>query len=598
LGLEGDYIMNLSKELATKSGRQSGIRALFILLFMVAVSGSDARAQLAFGLGGTSGDQGRAVAVDATGNTYITGFFNGTVAFDPSPGVEFELTAPPGAEAAFIASYDPAGALRYALSFKGEGNGIAVDDDGNVFAIGELGSGGVDVDPGPDEVLLDWLDGRVFVVSYDPNGNFRFGFNVGGGITNLVEAGKGIALDGSGNLYITGLVNDDTDFDPTVAGELIITNNGFTDSFLASYTNIGGLLFAIGIGGRFSDDGVGIATDPAGNSYLTGTFWDTVDFDPGPGIEPLVSVGNKDIYLASYTASGGFRFALSAGGGFDDLGIAVAVDATGNSFVTGAFKDQADFDPGPAEHLLTSAGNEDFYLASYTDMGDFRFAFGLGSSNPMLGYGIAVDDMGLPYVTGYFTNSVDFDPGPSDYTVSGTGDTFVAGYTNSGEFSFAYRFPDIGLQVADSGQGIALDSIGRTHVIGTFSNIKDFDPGPGLLEVTSNGNSDVFLSRNLSFPSAVGPDRFHVASATLTSGFPNPTSGQMRFNLAVQEASYVRVSVYDLAGRLVSKLQDGYLPSGAERTLVIAGESFPSGHYFVRLDDHLGSGVQRLVIVK
>lgn len=76
-------------------------------LALLSLPPSAARAQLALGLGGTSGDEGRAVAVDAVGNTFITGFFNGTVDFDPGPGT-FELTATGGVEAAYVASYDPA----------------------------------------------------------------------------------------------------------------------------------------------------------------------------------------------------------------------------------------------------------------------------------------------------------------------------------------------------------------------------------------------------------------------------------------------------------------------------------------------------------
>ena len=157
--------MNISKKLTAITGRHSGNSLWSILIFLVAVSGSDARAQLAFGVGSTSGDQGRSVAVDAAGNTYLTGFFNGTMDFDPDPVETFELTTPLGFEAAFVASYDEAGALRYAHSFKGEGYGIAVDNDGNVFVTGQIGTGGVDIDPGPDTVLLNWIEGKVFVVS-------------------------------------------------------------------------------------------------------------------------------------------------------------------------------------------------------------------------------------------------------------------------------------------------------------------------------------------------------------------------------------------------------------------------------------------------
>jgi hypothetical protein len=575
-----------------------GTLLLFLIiapLALITLMGPSARAQLALGFGSTADDQGRAVAVDAVGNTYITGYFNGTVDFDPGPG-DFELTA--GAvEAAFVASYDPAGALRYALSFGGMGYGIAVDDAGNVFVTGVIGSGGVDVDPGPDEVVLDWQEGKVFVVSYDPGGNLRFGFNVGGGITNIIEAGHAMALDGAGNVYITGVINEETDFIPG-AGEEIVPINGITDSFLASYSNTGGFNFAIGIGGSFSDIGLGVAVDAVGNSYVTGTFRDTVDFDPGPEVDLWVSNGNREVYLASYSPSGAYRFALTFGGLFDDLGNAVAIDAAGNSFVTGAFRDQVDFDPGPSELILTSEGNEDFYLASYTDSGDLRFAFGLGNTNPMQGLGVAVDNQGFPYVTGFFTNVVDFDPGPDDHILGGGFDAYVASYTNSGDYRFVYNFPDIGLQSSDSGQGIEVDTMGRPHVVGVFGGTTDFDPGSGELLLTSNGSNDIFLTNNQLDPVGVESESSGLAVSTITSAFPNPAAGQMRLTLEVPEASHVNLAVYDVAGRLVSRLHSGFLPAGTRRDFMLAGDNLPSGLYFVRIADQRGARTEKLMIVR
>lgn len=581
--------------------RTCGPRLFFVVALTfatIALMGSDARAQLALGIGGPLSDEGRALAIDAAGNTYLTGSFRGTVDFDPSPGAEFELTALPAEKWAFVASYDAAGAFRYALGFKGEGLGIGVDNDGNVFVTGEIGSGGVDVDPGPDVILLDWTDGRVFVVSYDSNGSLRFGFNVGGGITNLVEKGKAIALDGAGNCYVTGMINGVADMDPSETGEEIITVYGNTDGFLASYDNSGGLRFAFPIGGRFTDTGGGIAVDATGNSYVTGAFRDTVDLHPGPEEELWVSNGNQDLFLASYSSLGDFRFALAVGGTHDDQGLAVAIDNAGNSFVTGSFNNEVDFDPGPGENLLSASINENFFLASYSDLGDMRFAFGLGTDHPMKGYGVAVDDLGSPYVIGDFSDDVDFDPGPGNFTLSGGQDAFVAGYTNAGDFVFAYNFPNIGIATSDSGQGIVLDSMRRPHVIGTFSATIDVDIGPGVIPLTSNGSDDVFLTRFVPVPSAVEEVGPAGPGCTLSAGYPNPTSSQMRFNLSVQQAGHISVAVYDLAGRLVSRLHDGLLPDGAQRTLMFAGDSLPSGQYFVRVNDQRGSRVQRLVIVR
>ena len=89
--------------------------------------------------------------------------------------------------------------------------------------------------------------------------------------------------------------------------------------------------FAIGIGSTGSEQGVGIAADASGNSYVTGFFGGTVDFDPGAGVTNLTSVGGRDIFVAKYDASGNPVFALGLGGGDTDEGQGIAIDASGNS---------------------------------------------------------------------------------------------------------------------------------------------------------------------------------------------------------------------------------------------------------------------------
>lgn len=468
----------------------------WIVLLALAVFGAStgtASAQTAFRLGGSQVDDGRAIAVDAQGHTHLVGRFRQTVDFDPGPGL-YELTPAVG-YATYVASYTAAGALRYAFALDGASavaeRGIAVDDDGNVFVTGQF-SGTIDFDPSGATELLNSVDGRIFVASYDSTGGFRFAFNMGvSGI--VIELGSSIALDAAGNCYVTGEFAGETDFDPTGA-EFLLTSNGVSDVFVASYGTNGGFRFAVAAGGTQRDRGLAIAVDAAGNSFVTGAFGGSVDFDPGPGSATLVSNGADDVFLASYDGSGALRYALGAGSALTDIGRGVAVDAAGHAFITGEFADQADFDPGVGVWTLTSGGGQDLFLASYDGAGDLRFAFGLGNSNAVVGHAAAIDASGGVHVTGSFRNAVDFDPGPGDATlVTSSTAAFVASYSNTGAFVDAYHF-EATSGSSSEGHGIAIDPAGRANVIGSFSGTIDFDPGAGEVSITSNGSDDVFFS--------------------------------------------------------------------------------------------------------
>jgi hypothetical protein len=121
----------------------------------------------------------------------------------------------------------------------------------------------------------------------------------------------------------------------------------------------GDLGFAIGFGSTGEDEGTAVATDSAGNVYVSGTFEGTVDFNPGPRTFNLTSAGMSDVFVAKYTALGALVWARSMGGSDVDNAFGMAVDRAGNVYTTGEFSGTADFDPGTGNFSLTSAGVDD-----------------------------------------------------------------------------------------------------------------------------------------------------------------------------------------------------------------------------------------------
>jgi len=257
--------------------------------------------------------------------------------------------------------------------------------------------------------------------------------------------------------------------------------------------------WAKGIGGTSWDYGYSIAVDDMGNVYVTGVFGGTsggtADFDPGPGTANLTSAGNIDIFFAKYNSSGDYIWAKRLGGiGWDD-GRSIALDGTGNVYITGWFMGTVDFDPGPDTAALTSVGR-DIFFAKYSSSGDYIWAKRVGGTWFEEGSSIALDDMGNVYITGTFEGTADFDPGPGTANLISAGagfdDIFFAKYSSSGDYLWA---KSIGSTLIDQGLSIALDGMGNVYITGYFWGTADFDPGSSTADLTSNGIYDIFFAK-------------------------------------------------------------------------------------------------------
>jgi len=310
------------------------------------------------------------------------------------------------------------------------------------------------------------------------------------------DDGYDVAVDGSGNVYVTGWFIGTVDFDPG-SGVDNHTSNGPWDVFLSKFDSSGAFKWARTWGGSNDDDvGTDVAVDGSGNVYVTGWFRGTVDFDPGSGVDNRTSNGYDDVFLSKFDSLGDFKWARTWGGGSNyDWGLGVAVDGSGNVYVTGRFSGKADFDPGSGVDNHTSHGHTDVFLSKLDSSGDFNWARTWGGSDDECGNGVAVHGSGNVYVTGWFIGTVDFDPGSGvdSHTSNGYTDVFLSKLDSSGAFAWARTWGGSG--GADQGQGVAVDGSGNVYVTGYFLGTVDFDPGSGVDNHTSNGNYDVFLSK-------------------------------------------------------------------------------------------------------
>jgi hypothetical protein len=425
--------------------------------------------------GGTESDDGYAIAVDNSGNSYITGTFRGTASFNGT-----SLSFAGGTRDIFVAKYNSSGDLLWAKQAGGTGPdysyGIAVDGSSNSYVTGYFG--GTAIFNGTSISSVGHND--IFIAKYDSDGNVLWAKRAGG--IGRDEA-YGIAVDGLGNSYVTGYFSLTASFNGTSLSSM----GSSRDIFVAKCNTNGVFQWAKQAGGTGTDEGRGITVDGSRNSYATGFFVGTANFNgtslsaPGTG---------QDIFVTKYDENGNFQWAKRAGGNttFGDAGYGIAVDGSGNSYVTGMFYGAADFNG----FTLNSAGSSDIFVAKYNTNGANQWAKKAGGSSVFIGdsgYGIAVDGLGNSYVTGYFEGFT----GPASFSgtniiSAGFFDIFVAKYATNGVFQWVNQ---AGGGNMDIGWGIAIDGVGNSYVTGNFMSAATF----GNTTLTAASDTDIFVAK-------------------------------------------------------------------------------------------------------
>lgn len=440
-------------------------------------------------IGDVGTEEVRGVVTDASGNVYTTGYFYGTLDFDPGPGTT-TLTAV-GQSDIFLQKLDAAGNLLWVKSMGGAdydfGNAITIDATGNLYVTGAFQTT-ADFDPGAVTTnLVSAGDYDVFVAKLDANGTLLWARGMGGANYSTASA---ITVDASGNVYTTGSFWSSGDFDPG-AGTVTLTSAGITDVFLSKLDASGNYVWAKAMGGTGQDESYSLALDASGNVYTTGYFNGTVDFDPGAGTATRTAAGSADIFVSKLNTSGTYVWAKSFGGASDDMGQSITVDGSGNVYTVGKFQGTVDFDPGAGTVNRTSAGNTDLFTLKLDASGNYLWAHGMGDTGYDQGKVVTVDGSGNVYTTGIFSGTVDFDPGAGTFNLSSSGgtDMYIAKYSAAGNFLWAGAIGGYN----DSPSALVLDATGNLYVSGYFQGTGDFNPGTGVYTLTGPGSTDIFL---------------------------------------------------------------------------------------------------------
>ncbi|MBL0183072.1 MAG: gliding motility-associated C-terminal domain-containing protein [Chitinophagaceae bacterium] len=407
------------------------------------------------------------------GNVYTSGtFYTANTDFDPGPGV-FNLPLH-GQNDVFVTKFDPNGNFIWAINVGGPrqdiSTGLTVDASGYAYVTGFF-EDTADFDPGPAVFNLaastTWQDIDVFILKLDPTGSFSWAKQIGG---DGGQSSRSITLDGLGNVYTLGTFSGLTDFDP---GTGVYNLTGSSSTFISKLDNAGNFIWAktnynTNYGGQEYPSSV--AVDASNNVYFAGSFTETMDFDPGPGIYILTALtGERLSVVTKLDAAGNFQWVANAGSTLFYFAHSIDVDANGNTFL---MKEQS--------------------LCKISPGGNLLWTKNIGGRAYEFSQSIHLDGNSNVYITGVFRNTVDFDPGPGTHNVTAYGsssfnDAFVLRLDNNGNFVWVQQ---LGGNSEDLAYSIFVNPPGNIYSTGYFTISADFDPGPGVFTLTVPGSSN------------------------------------------------------------------------------------------------------------
>jgi hypothetical protein len=405
---------------------------------------------------GSGTTQVKNITVDAAGNTYVVGFFTETAHFGATTLVS------QGRSDLFVAKLSPTGSWEWALAGGGpetdNAAGIAVDATGRVFVTGSFSA---QAQFGSTS-LTSQGDLDVFVAQLSPQGQWQWATAAGG---PGMDRACALTISHAGELLVSGQF-----FETAIFGSYPLTSRGSSDAFVARLTRNGEWQWATAAGGNENDEATALATNAAGEIYVTGYFSNTGTF----GSAILTGRGMDDAFVGKLTSAGRWLWATAATGTNTAYGKGLVADPAGGVFVTGSFSGAAVF--GAAR--LQSNSSDDGFVARLTDSGQWQWTTVLASDYLDSVVGIALDKMGKLYVAGTFSRTIQ--GGQFQLISRGHQDVFVGYLSRAGTW---LGLVAAGGAAADDALALALAPGGEVCVGGTFSTAATFGAVP-LLSAT------------------------------------------------------------------------------------------------------------------
>ncbi|HTW94982.1 MAG TPA: SBBP repeat-containing protein [Tepidisphaeraceae bacterium] len=434
--------------------------------------------------GGTGFDAGTSVATDGSGNIYVAGPYSEVVNFNPNGSTPVVMTSQNYSLDIFVAKYSPSGDLDWVKSMGGPGydtvGQMVMDSTGNLYVTGWFS----DTATFGSTQLTSEGSTDAYVVKLDSSGDILWAISMG---TSGAEEGRGLAVDNVGDVYVTGTIIGEGDFD--VNGSTVFNAVGSSSSFLVKLdAQSGSLDWGEELGGGYATRARDVVADAEG-VYVTGGFDGTESFDLAENKGVRTSRGLSDGFLAKYNPSGQLDWVRQMGGPGVDRARSVALDSQGNVLISGIFRRHATFSGGGNSAQLKSAGESDIFVAKFTAGGTFDWVQSIGGPGMERPRAIAVDSSDNVYVVGGFHDTAIVANGAASLVSRGGFDSFVAEFDSDGGYVTAQSWGGVDDDLAN---GVAVSN-GMVYITGVFAGTANFNSGDGVDDATSNGEQDIYI---------------------------------------------------------------------------------------------------------
>lgn len=532
------------------------INIIIILILFGFIKAASQTPNWVWAKGGLGNAEGFNVATDNSNNVYYVGGFTDTLTFGANILVDTNGVNP----IPYIVKYNSSGTVKWAKSTGGPSGGysnsVATDKFGHVYVTGHFSSSTISFG---SFVLTSNGGYDVFLVKYDTLGNVIWAKNAGG---TQNDYGLGVATDATGNVFITGHYGS-----PTMSvGTSSLNNSGSLDIFIAKYSSSGNVLWAKSASGSSTDQSFCIATDAAGNSYITGNFGSTtLAFAP----YTITVTISQDFFLTKYDPSGNVLWVKNAGGTNAVVSKYIATNSFNKIFITGYFNSPS-LTIG-SHTLYSTPTGEDAFIIEYDSNGNVKWAKGSAGSGDAQAYCVATDAYGNVYTTGPVVNSpVTFDTFTVQPINTAYDPLFIVKYDSTGNVTYATSL----ISGGDDEFGIIVDANNDLYVC------SDFTPPTftiGADNLILKGSESPYVAK-LHFPTDVSVSEINNDNSNVVL-FPNPFSNKL--TIKSNYAEITEITIYDVASRTI--LQQTF-----SNIILLDTEQLSQGLYFYSVKTKFG----------
>lgn len=335
-----------------------------------------------------------------------------------------------------------------------------------------------------------------------------------------------LSLSSNGsNVYSTGSYSGIADFDPEVGVEIQTTIGGH-DIFVQKSDQNGELLWVKSIGGTGNDMGR-IINDYETTIIVSGTFSQTVDFDPGIGIESKTSNGGTDIFILALDDNGDFLWVTTFGGANNETVGGQGINSLNDIIITGGFDNNMTVDiNGSPVTINANNGSDVFFMKMNLTNGSIDWLKTMGGTGNDSGAGLVIKSNDNILLTGRYQNIMDINPSANDFSLSSNGgfSVFLAEYDSQGNFINGFSFDSSSdMESYD----IALDNNENIYLSGYFKATVDFDLKVGTTDLSSNGGQDCYVVKLTSMKDLIWAKTFGGAGLDQSFGIEVASNGDV-----------------------------------------------------------------------